>query len=48
MIARERTGEGQRIDTSLFEGALALSIWETAELWSTGRVAAAARAPRTA
>ena len=30
--------EGQRIDTSLFEGALALSIWETAELWGTGRV----------
>jgi formyl-CoA transferase len=37
-IARERTGRGQHIDTSLFEGALALSIWETAELWSTGRV----------
>ena len=34
--ARERTGEGQQIDTSLWEGALALSIWETAELWSTG------------
>ena len=39
--ARERTGRGQRIDTSLFEGALALSIWETAELWATGRVPAA-------
>jgi crotonobetainyl-CoA:carnitine CoA-transferase CaiB-like acyl-CoA transferase len=38
VIARERTGEGQRIDTSLFEGALALSIWETAELWGTGGV----------
>lgn len=37
-IARERTGRGQRIDTSLFEGALALSIWETAELWATGRI----------
>ena len=36
--AREQTGEGQRLDTSLFEGALALSIWETAELWATGRV----------
>ena len=34
--ARERTGEGQRIDTSLWEGALALGIWETAELWQTG------------
>jgi crotonobetainyl-CoA:carnitine CoA-transferase CaiB-like acyl-CoA transferase len=38
VVARERTGRGQRIDTSLFEGALALSIWETAELWATGRV----------
>jgi len=38
VIARERTGRGQHIDTSLFEGALALSIWETAELWTTGRV----------
>ncbi len=38
VIARGRTGQGQRIDTSLFEGALALSIWETAELWSTGDV----------
>jgi formyl-CoA transferase len=39
-IVRERTGRGQYIDTSLFEGALALSIWETAELWATGRVPA--------
>jgi formyl-CoA transferase len=38
LAARERTGRGQRVDTSLFEGALALSIWETAELWATGRV----------
>ena len=37
-IARDQTGRGQYIDTSLFEGALALSIWETAELWATGRV----------
>jgi crotonobetainyl-CoA:carnitine CoA-transferase CaiB-like acyl-CoA transferase len=36
--AREATGRGQHVDTSLFEGALALSIWETAELWATGRV----------
>jgi len=35
--SRAATGEGQRIDTSLWEGALALSIWETAELWATGR-----------
>jgi crotonobetainyl-CoA:carnitine CoA-transferase CaiB-like acyl-CoA transferase len=38
LAARERTGRGQRVDTSLFEGALALSIWEAAELWATGRV----------
>ena len=37
-IARGESGRGQYIDTSLFEGALALSIWETAELWATGRV----------
>jgi len=37
-IARGETGRGQYIDTSLFEGALALSIWESAELWATGRV----------
>jgi formyl-CoA transferase len=37
LAARERTGRGQMVDTSLFEGALALSIWETAELWATGR-----------
>ena len=37
-VARARTGEGQYIDTSLVEGALALSIWESAELWATGNV----------
>jgi crotonobetainyl-CoA:carnitine CoA-transferase CaiB-like acyl-CoA transferase len=41
VVARERTGRGQYIDTSLFEGALALSIWESAELWATGRTPAA-------
>jgi crotonobetainyl-CoA:carnitine CoA-transferase CaiB-like acyl-CoA transferase len=40
VAARERTGRGQQVETSLFEGALALSIWETAELWATGRVPA--------
>jgi formyl-CoA transferase len=34
--SRARTGEGQWVDTSLWEGALALGIWETAELWLTG------------
>jgi crotonobetainyl-CoA:carnitine CoA-transferase CaiB-like acyl-CoA transferase len=38
VVARERTGRGQRIDTSLFEAALALSVWETAELWGTGQI----------
>jgi crotonobetainyl-CoA:carnitine CoA-transferase CaiB-like acyl-CoA transferase len=37
-VAREELGRGQYIDTSLFEGALAFSIWETAELWATGRI----------
>jgi len=38
MHARNDTGAGQHIDVSLFESALALSIWETAEYWSTGKV----------
>lgn len=37
-IALEETGRGQHVDTSLFEGALALSVWETAELWAMNRV----------
>ena len=37
-IAREETGVGQHIDCSLFESALALSVWEATELWSTGRI----------
>lgn len=35
-VARERTGRGQWVDTSIFESPLALSIFETAELWATG------------
>jgi crotonobetainyl-CoA:carnitine CoA-transferase CaiB-like acyl-CoA transferase len=37
IIGRETTGRGQYIDTSLFDAALALSVWETTELWATGR-----------
>jgi crotonobetainyl-CoA:carnitine CoA-transferase CaiB-like acyl-CoA transferase len=37
VIGREKTGRGQYIDTSLFDAALALSVWETTELWATGR-----------
>lgn len=39
-VARERTGVGQYIDVSLFDSALALSIWETAQLWATGEIPA--------
>lgn len=38
LYVRERTGEGQHVDTSLFEAALSFGVWETAELWTTGRV----------
>ena len=37
IIGRQTSGEGQYIDASLFEAALALSIWETTELWGTGK-----------
>ncbi|MFT0858754.1 CaiB/BaiF CoA transferase family protein [Ancylobacter sp. G4_0304] len=37
VIGRQASGEGQHIDASLFEAALALSIWETTELWGTGK-----------
>ncbi len=33
---RDRTGEGQLVDTSLLEAAMALTIWESAEYWFTG------------
>jgi crotonobetainyl-CoA:carnitine CoA-transferase CaiB-like acyl-CoA transferase len=35
--ARRRTGEGQLVDTSLFEAGLALSVWEATEYWFSGR-----------
>ena len=35
--ARE-TGQGQQVETSLFESALALAVWESTELWDTGLV----------
>lgn len=37
LIGREKTGEGQFIGASLIEAALGLSVWETAELWGTGK-----------
>jgi crotonobetainyl-CoA:carnitine CoA-transferase CaiB-like acyl-CoA transferase len=36
--ARRITGRGQRVDTSLFEAALALSAWEATEYWYTGEI----------
>ncbi|WP_258348579.1 CaiB/BaiF CoA transferase family protein [Saccharopolyspora gregorii] len=35
-LSRAATGRGQAVDTSLYDAALALSIWETSELWATG------------
>ncbi|MFI6344229.1 CaiB/BaiF CoA transferase family protein [Streptomyces sp. NPDC050560] len=34
--ARDADGEGQYLETSLFDAALALSVWESTEFWSTG------------
>jgi len=35
-LSRTVTGRGQAVDTSLYDAALAMSVWETAELWATG------------
>ncbi len=37
VIGRQTTGKGQYIDTSLYDAALALSVWETTEYWATGK-----------
>jgi crotonobetainyl-CoA:carnitine CoA-transferase CaiB-like acyl-CoA transferase len=37
LFSRTRTGEGQYIDTSLFEAAMAYTIWESNEYWATGK-----------
>jgi crotonobetainyl-CoA:carnitine CoA-transferase CaiB-like acyl-CoA transferase len=36
LLARQQTGRGQRVETSLFEAALGLSVWEATEYWATG------------
>lgn len=36
LIARGDGPEGQYLETSLFESALAMSVWESTEYWSTG------------
>jgi crotonobetainyl-CoA:carnitine CoA-transferase CaiB-like acyl-CoA transferase len=38
VAGRDRSGEGQYVDVSLFESALSLSIWEVAEYWGTDKV----------
>ncbi|MEJ2205355.1 MAG: CoA transferase [Gemmatimonadota bacterium] len=38
LLARTHTGRGQHVETSLFEAALGLSVWETTEYWATGEV----------
>jgi formyl-CoA transferase len=37
-ISRLETGEGQYIDASLFEAAIAFAVWDISEFWGTGRV----------
>ncbi|MGD8318949.1 MAG: CoA transferase [Gemmatimonadota bacterium] len=36
LASRDRSGGGQHVETSLFEAALGLSVWETTEYWATG------------
>jgi len=36
-IGAKETGKGQYVDASLFDSALAFSIWDTSEYWGTGR-----------
>jgi crotonobetainyl-CoA:carnitine CoA-transferase CaiB-like acyl-CoA transferase/enoyl-CoA hydratase/carnithine racemase len=38
LMARRHTGKGQYVETSLFEAALALSVWESTEYWATGNL----------
>lgn len=39
-VHKLRTGEGQRLETSLFEAALGLTVWEATEYWASGEVPA--------
>jgi formyl-CoA transferase len=38
LFGRQRTGSGRSADVSLFESALSLAVWESAEIFATGRV----------
>lgn len=37
-VHKVKTGEGQRLETSLYEAAIALTVWEATEYWSSGLV----------
>lgn len=37
-VHKLKTGEGQRLEASLFESALALSVWEATEYWASGNI----------
>jgi len=38
LSARERTGEGQLIDVSLFESAMSLAVWEAGRFFTNGQI----------
>jgi formyl-CoA transferase len=38
LAARERSGQGQLIDVSLFEAGMSLSVWEAGSFFATGEV----------
>ncbi|NPC57412.1 CaiB/BaiF CoA transferase family protein [Caenimonas soli] len=38
VIGRGISGQGQHVDASLFETAMSLSVWESAEYWGTGEL----------
>jgi crotonobetainyl-CoA:carnitine CoA-transferase CaiB-like acyl-CoA transferase len=38
LVARERTGEGQHVDASLFETPLSWAVWHAARYFATGEV----------
>jgi formyl-CoA transferase len=37
-VLRLRTGQGQHIDASLFDSAIAFAIWDISEYWGTGKI----------
>ncbi|WP_028998631.1 CaiB/BaiF CoA transferase family protein [Azohydromonas australica] len=37
-IGAQKSGEGQYVDASLFDTALAFSVWDVCDYWGTGRV----------